>query len=82
MKFQIKVNPAVDLLVECVGFIVDKTLDLEDNINNFLTKANSGLAVVRWPKQLLPGKVLLCFYRTLIESRFPYGNIVWGNVIY
>ena len=62
-----------------LGFVIDESIDWEDQINAVIKKANYGTSLLRSARPNLPLEVLQTLYRSLTECHFRYGDIVWRN---
>ena len=49
------------------------------HIDHVIKKSSSGLAILGTTTNYLPMEALKTIYKSLIESHFRYGNIVWGT---
>ena len=65
--------------VKSLGFFVDQHLDWEVHIDHIIKKASAGIAILRKTTDFFPLETLKTIYRSLIESHFRYGNIIWGT---
>ena len=49
------------------------------HIDHVIKKLSSGLAILQTTVNYLPMEALKTIYRSLIETHFRYGNIIWGT---
>ena len=65
--------------VKSLGFYIDQNLDWDVHVDHVIKKASAGLAILRRTADYFPMEVLKTIYRSLVESHFRYGNIIWGT---
>ena len=65
--------------VKSLGFYIDQNLDWDVHVDHVIKKASAGLAILRRTADYFPMEVLKTTYRSLVESHFRYGNIIWGT---
>ena len=62
-----------------LGVIIDESLSWKDHINHISLKISRMIGVLNNLKYILPLKVLVQLYNSMILSHLSYCNIVWGN---
>ena len=62
-----------------LGVIIDDKFCWKDHINHICNKIAKNIGVMHRLKNILPSKVQLTLYYSLIYSYLTYCNIVWGN---
>ena len=65
--------------VKSLGFYIDQNLDWDVHVDHVIKKASAGLAILRRTADYFSMEVLKTIYRSLVESHFRYGNIIWGT---
>ena len=63
---------------EQLGVTIDDQLKWDKHVDKLCKKLSSALFSIRQVK-FLPKSSLLTLYRSLVESRLRYCNVVWGN---
>ena len=72
-------------IIQCVksltflGVIIDESLDWKTHINNKALKVSRGVGIMSKLKYVVPKKVLMLLYNSIILPHLSYCNIVWGN---
>ena len=64
--------------IEQLGVTVDDQLKQDKHVDKLCKKLSSALFSMRQVK-FLPKSSLLTIYRSLVESRLRYCNVIWGN---
>ena len=65
--------------LKSLGFYIDQNLDWDVHVDHVIKKASAGLAILRRTADYFPMEVLKTIYRSLVESHFRCGNIIWGT---
>ena len=64
--------------IDQLGITVDDQLKWDKHVDKLCKKLSSALFAMNQVK-FLPKSSLLILYRSLVESRLTYSNVVWGN---
>ena len=62
-----------------LGHIIDEHLTWADHISHVRSKVSSGNYALAKTKHLLPPKIRLTLYNSLVRSHLEYGIITWGG---
>ena len=62
-----------------LGVIIDSRLTWNAHITCICSKIARGVAALTCARYLVPHKLLLCLYHSLIYPHLIYCNIVWGS---
>ena len=62
-----------------LGHIIDEHLTWSDHISHVRSKVSSGNYALAKTKHLLPPKIRLTLYNSLVRSHLEYGIITWGG---
>ena len=65
--------------LKSLGFYIDQILDWDVHVDHVIKKASAGLAILQRTASYFRIEVLKTVYRSLVESHFRYGNIMWGT---
>jgi len=81
-NLNIKIEDNIIERKECtkfLGVIIDRFLKWHEHINSVRCKLNSSIYIMNRVKNLLPKKLLLNLYYTLIQPYLSYGITLWGS---
>lgn len=62
-----------------LGVLVDEKLTWQRHIDHIKTKISRGLGIMSRARQILPRKVLVMLYYSLVYPYLVYCNIIWGT---
>ena len=65
---------------KCLGIHRDETLSWEAHISEVIGKVSKALAALRRLKPILPLRILISIYKSLILPHFDYCSSVWGSI--
>jgi len=64
--------------VKFLGVLIDEKLNWKEHVNYIKTKVSKGIGIICRVRNVLPHRILLMLYNTLIHPYLSYCNIIWG----
>jgi hypothetical protein len=65
--------------VKFLGLIIDNKMKWEEHISNKCIQISKAIAVISKLKHILPNRILITLYNSLIIPHMTYGVVAWGN---
>ena len=65
-----------------LGIILDEKLNFKSHIDEVLTKASKGIALIKRLPNSLPRKSLITIYKAIIRPHLDYGDILYAMAIF
>ena len=62
-----------------LGVLIDDNLTWKEHVNDICQKVSRTVGVMNRLKHIIPRKILLTLYNTMILPYISYCNIIWGN---
>ena len=62
-----------------LGLIIDEKLNWSEHIKNTINKISKSLYIINTTKNLVPQKLKVTLYYSMIYSYINYGVLLWGN---
>jgi len=65
--------------VKYLGITIDRRLTFQDHIDILISKLSRSIGIICKLKHIMPSKVLLNLYYTMVHPHLLHGISIWGN---
>lgn len=73
------INIKLSTVTNFLGVLIDNNLTWNHHIEHIAHKVSKGVGILNRVRHLLPRRILVTLYNTLMLPYFTYCNVVWGS---